>query len=119
MPSDADYSARNVAPLFSFLAPLVNNVLGANHPKTDLRFIYENNTPLSQGDDIIVAHPEVSGDTEYTDPPCIPKTRRSKELLAYEKAAKNSTRLDQWRKKQPIVIDYFDDPDCAYPQSGA
>jgi hypothetical protein len=118
MPSDADYSARNVAPLFTFLAPLVNNVLGTNHPKTDLRFIYENNTP-STSDDITVAHPEVLGDTEYTDPPYILKSQKSKELIAYEKVAKRSTKLDDWRKKQPIVIDYFNDPDYVYPQSGA
>jgi hypothetical protein len=120
VPSTADYSAKNVAPLFTFFAPLVNRVLGGtDYTKTDLKFRYENNTPDDPSDDIFVVHPEVLGDTEYTDPPCIPKNKRSKELLAYEKVAKKSKRLDNWRKKQPIVIDYFDDLECGFPQSGA
>jgi len=118
VPSTADYSVRNLAPLFKFLAPLVSQVLGTAYTKTDLKFRYENNTPDKPEDDIIAVHPERLGDTEYVDPPCIPKAKRSKELLAYEKVAKKSKRLDQWRKKQPVIVDYFNDPECGTPQSG-
>jgi len=118
VPSTADYSARNVAPLFTFLAPIVSFVLQETITKTDMKFHYENNTPDLPSDDIFVVHPERLGDLDYEDPPCIPKSERSKELLNYERVAKKSKRLDQWRKKQPIVIKYFNDLECGLPRSG-
>ena len=110
VPSNANYSARNVAPLMTFFAPLVNQALGGtDYTRTDLAFVYENNTPYDQSDDRYVVHPHIADDPDYEDGVVC---KKSKELKAYEKAAKKSKRLDTFRRKAPVVIDYFKDNGC-------
>lgn len=110
VPSTANYSARNVAPLMTFFAPLVNQALGGtDYTRTDLAFLYENNTPDDDTDERYVVHPHIAGDTEYADGTVC---RKSKELKAYERSAKKSKRLDDFRKKAPVVIDYFNNNGC-------
>lgn len=105
VPSTADYSSRNVAPLMSFFAPIVSAVTGSHVAKEDLKFRYENNTPNNPTDDIFVMHPHRAGDLDYVDPP--KPSQKSVELKEYERVAKQSKRLLDYMRSSPARIEYF------------
>lgn len=102
VPSQADYSQENVAPLIEFFAHIL---IGYN--KDDLQFRYENNTPNDPDDDIFVTHP---GGTYLPVPEqCSGKSAAMKK---YEKYAKKSATLKKFEENSPAGITYFQ-PDAS------
>lgn len=117
MGSKADYSPQNVAPLFCFFLPFVNEVLKPKTPitKCQMVFQYEKNPRVdppgskddqTEKDDLFVQHPDCVG-IPYTPPPR--PIGKSPELRHYEEVAKKSWRLKQYEKKSPAHIKYFQD----------
>jgi len=103
VPSQADYSQENVAPLIEFFAQML---VGYN--KDDLKLWYENNTPNDRTDDIFVTHP---GGTYLPVPEQC--SGKSPEMKKYEKYAKKSKILKKFEKYSPAGITYFQpDPNC-------
>lgn len=98
VPSRANYSPANVAPLIEFFA----GILG--YDKADISFQYENNTPNNASDDIIVSHPN---DREYYGEWLSTHKTKSSEMLRYEAAAKKSARLTAFQNNSPANIVYF------------
>ncbi len=96
VPSEADYSPKNVAWLIEFFAGILGN------RASELTFRYENNTPSVKEDDILVEHP---GDKLYFED--TQGLTKSYELIRYEEAAKKSKRLKLFQDNSPANIDYF------------
>jgi hypothetical protein len=96
VPSNANYSAENVAPLIEGFA----GVLGES--VTGLKFVYENNSPDDKDDDIEVMHP---GDKIYGSDPC--DRESSPEMARYELFAKKSALLKLYQDNSPAGIEYF------------
>jgi hypothetical protein len=96
VPSKADYSQENVAPLIEGFA----GVLG--YGPTELKFVYENNTPDDRDDDIEVTHP---GDKSYSVDPC--SLEPSSAMRRYEQFAKRSALLKLFQDNSPANIIYF------------
>jgi len=97
VPSNADYSPKNVAWLIEMFAAIV----GVDESQVCL--LYENNTPKDRGDDIYVCHPQ---DKLYYDEAakCRPK---SPEQERYEEFAKKSALLKLYEENSPAGIQYF------------
>lgn len=98
VPSTADYSQTNVAPLIEFFA----NILSKD--RSELVFRYENNTPNNTADDIFVAHPD---DSNYLPAYIAAHSVKSPELIHYEKFAKKSKILKLFQDNSPANITYF------------
>lgn len=98
VPSQADYSPRNVAPLIESFA----TILGED--KTSLRFRYENNTPGNKDDDIIVSHPN---DGDYLDQAIERGQVPNSQMERYVEMAKASERLRVYMEASPANITYF------------
>jgi hypothetical protein len=98
VPSQANYNAKNVAPLIESFAGL----LGTD--KSNVSFRYENNTPNNANDDIVVSHPN---DADYLGTFLSKHNNKSPEMLRYENAAKRSARLAEFERNSPADIVYF------------
>lgn len=98
VPSKADYSAENVAPLIE----MFSDMLGMTPDELILR--YENNTPNNPDDDILVSHPL---DKTYGVDPC--SLEKSEEQKKYEAKAVTSQRLRVFQDNSPAEIKYFQD----------
>jgi hypothetical protein len=98
VPSKADYSPKNVAPLIESFASFLGTT------KDRLTFRYENNTPKKRSDDILVKHPN---DRDYLPEYLEEHKVKSPELLRYEVAAKQSVRLILFQDNSPAKIKYF------------
>ena len=103
VPSQADYSPQNVAPLIESFAQFVN---GGTSP-LEIAFVYENNTPNDTGDDITVTHPN---DDQYLPDYLAEVCPGSTAMDRYEQAAKKSERLKTFQDTSPAGIEYFQDP---------
>lgn len=101
VPSKADYSPKNVAPLIEGFAAILGK------QPTELIFRYENNTPDNPDDDILVRHP---GDKRYQKA-CF-ESSDSPSMRKYEAAAKRSALLKLYEENSPAGIKYFQ-PRCA------
>ena len=101
VPSQADYSQENVAPLIEFFG----YVLG--YAKDKMIFRYENNTPNDPSDDIDVTHP--GGSWLPVPEQC---SGKSAEMKRYEAYAKKSAILKKFEENSPAGIAYFQ-PDTA------
>lgn len=98
VPSQANYSPRNIAPLIEMFA----GMLGQD--KKNVIFRYENNTPNNPSDDIFVSHPN---DRSYYSDWLSQSRTKSNELLRYEEAAKKSKILAEYERNSPANISYF------------
>lgn len=101
VPSQADYSAGNVAWVMEMFA----GALGV--PVGRLIFRYENNTPNDPSDDIFVTHPGGN----YLDSAHACNFQKSDALKRYEEAAKKSEILKLYQDNSPAGITYFN-PIC-------
>jgi hypothetical protein len=106
VPSRADYSKENVAPLIEGFASILG--FGAS----ELEMVYENNDHNNVSGYIHVRHP-TSG-TYSVDVCSMPK---SKELAHYETFAKRSQLLKLYQDNSPANIKYFQ-PLCSGLVSG-
>ncbi len=98
VPSRANYSPKNVAPLIEFFASILSV------DKSRLVLKYENNTPQNLNDDISVRHPM---DKDYLGPYRNEHKVKSNEQMRYEDAAKKSARLIAFQDNSPAQITYF------------
>lgn len=94
VPSNADYSEENVAPLIKFFA----KILGKDPATLKLR--YEANTPDNKDDDIIVGWIGIS-------PPCKKFVGKNLAMIKYESYAKKSSILKKFQNNSPANIIYF------------
>jgi len=109
VPSQADYSPQNVAPLIESFSQFVTGTTLYASP-LELAFMYENNTPSDTGDDITVTHPN---DGSYLPDYLTEVCPGSSAMDAYEQAAKNSARLKTFQDTSPAGIEYFNaNPNC-------
>jgi hypothetical protein len=99
VPSTANYSPKNVAPLMEFFA----GILGKQ--PDEIQFRYENNSADSKADDIRVDHP--GGD--YLGPYLVAHKEVSSDMKRYEQYAKKSLRLRRFQDSSPAKIKYFQD----------
>lgn len=106
VPSGADYSPENVAPLIESFSQFVPA------DPLEIAFQYENNTPDDTGDDIIVVHPN---DGEYLQDYLDEVCPGSDAMAVYEQAAKKSARLKTFQDTSPAGIEYFQDPNPNCP----
>lgn len=98
VPSNADYSPKNVAWLMEMLA----GIIGQSH--TNIQFRYENNTPQNKLDDIFVSHPE---DKLYWPENDACDMEMTPEMERYEMFAKESAILKEFELGSPAHIEYF------------
>jgi hypothetical protein len=101
VPSKADYSPQNLAPIIESFA----QILGTHYMA--LTFVYENNTHKDKNDDIFVQHPN---DKTYLRDYLNDHKDKSDALLRYEIAAKKSSRLALFERESPAKIKYFQKP---------
>ncbi len=113
VPSTADYSEENVAPLIRSFATMLKD-----REPAELQLRYEANTSNvpdpQKEDDIIVGY---AGDG--VGKPCRDNLEGSKEMKRYNLRAKRSIPLKKFQDNSPAKINYFQtfDPCDAFPPS--